>query len=55
MLDLKRNAVRLETIAELTARVAKLEAAIAAMTARIDKLEAPRNGAAEPDVASMIG
>jgi uncharacterized protein YceH (UPF0502 family) len=39
MAELKRAARRLETIAELTARVAKLEAAIAGMATRLQRLE----------------
>jgi len=57
MANLKRAARRLETIAELTTRLDRLEAAIAAMAARLDRLEARRDqreGEAY-EVASLIG
>jgi septal ring factor EnvC (AmiA/AmiB activator) len=55
--DMKRAMRRLETVAELTTRLDKLEAAIAAMAARLQRLEggARDQREAEFDVTSMIG
>lgn len=53
--DMRVGAARLETIAALTERVAKLESALAEMAARLDKLEAPREGEGGVDILAMIG
>jgi len=58
--DLKR-AASIETVSDLTARVAQLEAQVTQMAARLDRLEAARaNGARKDDeseyeIGSLIG
>jgi uncharacterized small protein (DUF1192 family) len=57
--DIRRDAQRLVTVAELTERVTKLEATIAEMAARLQRLEAARkdqhNGEDGIDIEALIG